>query len=198
MRRAAGDVDRDVAAEGDGTRGVKVHDPMLGTASGELPVAVPARALDEDLRALADARAVRVERERALQVLDALEARLYPGVVELSEPVALCGRARPLGVLERVAVREADLLHQAQRVLEVRLGLARIADDQIRGDRDPGPARTQAGDDVEVGLAVVAPAHGRENARRSALHGQVQVRTQRRYLCEGADQLRRHEARVRA
>ena len=79
-------VDLCVAAERDRARVArKFTIAVLRAASGQLPVAVAARALDENLHALAHARAVRVERERALQVLNALEARLYHA----------CRRARP-------------------------------------------------------------------------------------------------------
>ena len=48
-------------------------------------------------------------------------------------------RAGPRAVLEREGAREADLGDEPQRVLELGLGLAREADDEVRRERDVGP-----------------------------------------------------------
>ena len=138
-----------------------------------------------------------IERQLALQVLNPFEASLYPGVVELAQTAALRRRAGPLGILERVAVGEADLVHQAQRVLEVRGGLGRVADDQVGGDGDAGPRLAQRAitSDRSPGRSGGSSPRARASSRSApagAGGGKARAPPRRR------GSVRRHEARMRA
>ena len=57
-------------------------------------------------------------------------------------------RARPRRILEREGAGEADLVDQRQRRLEIVLGLAGEADDEVGGERHVGPRRAHPVDDA--------------------------------------------------
>ena len=85
-------------------------------------------------------------------------------------------RSGALGVDERERRREAHLAHERQRVLEVLLGLAGKAHDDVGRECDAGHGVLDAARKREEVLAGVAAVHGLEHARGAALHGQVQLR----------------------
>ena len=93
--------------------------------------------------------------------------------------------SRALGVDEGEGGRESDLPHEREGLLEVLGRLAGEADDDVGRKRDARHGRTQPVDEVEVSLAGIAAMHGLEDARRAALHGEVQVRHDPRGLCHG-------------
>ena len=78
-------------------------------------------------------------------------------------------------VLEQERAVVADLAQQGHGALEVLLGLAREAHDDVGAERDPGDARAQRGDDLAVALDRVGALHRREHAIRARLERQVHV-----------------------
>ena len=101
------------------------------------------------------------------------------------------GRAGPRRIFERVGAGEADLGDQPQRVVEIALGLAREADDEVRRERDVGPRAAYPLDDAQIVRAGVAAVHRFENAVGARLHRQMQMRHQRRQVAVRRDQARR-------
>ena len=85
------------------------------------------------------------------------------------------GGARARAVDEAEGVVEADLVDQAHGVLEVLVGLAGEADDEIRGQADVRARLAQAPDLALVLPGGVAALHQGEDAVGAALHRQVQV-----------------------
>ena len=85
------------------------------------------------------------------------------------------GRAGARAEHEAEAVVEADVLDQRHRPLEIVLGLAGEADDEVARDRDLGPHRAQLADRALVLERGVAALHRREDAVAAVLHGQVHV-----------------------
>ena len=61
------------------------------------------------------------------------------------------GGARARGVFEREGLREADIAHQRQRRLEIGVGLAGMADDEVRRQREVGTGGAQPVDQAAVG-----------------------------------------------
>ena len=159
---------------GRGRRRELVH-PVPGVAAR---ATAGGSALDQDRGARADPRAVVGERARALQRLERLEPRLRD-VRGDAVGERRGGGARARRVLERVGVDEADLAHQAERGLEVRVALAGEADDQVGGERHVGAGAAQRVDDPPVAVGAVAAAHAGEHAVRAALERQVHVRAER-------------------
>ena len=84
----------------------------------------------------------------------------------------MLGRSRVLEGEDAVVPHAID---ERQRALEVFDGLAGKAHDDVGRERDIGHCRPDAIDDLQVGVAGVAPAHGREHARRARLHRQMEV-----------------------
>ena len=76
-------------------------------------------------------------------------------------------RAGPLGVLEREGAGEARRADDVQCGLEVGLGLAGEAHDDVGGDRRVRHRRADLVDDAEVPLRAVGAAHRPQHARRS-------------------------------
>ena len=99
---------------------------------------------------------------------------------------------------ERERAVVADLLDERQRLLEVGLGLAREADDDVGREGDVGDVLADQRDAVEVALAVVGAAHRAQDPRRARLQRQVDVLAQRRQLGVRADHVLAHVLRVRA
>ena len=81
--------------------------------------------------------------------------------------------------------------------LEIRLGLAGEADDDVGGDGDVAPRVLHPLDAAHVLVARVEPLHSLEHARRSGLHRQMHVIAQRRILVDGVDDLLHEIARMR-
>ncbi len=85
------------------------------------------------------------------------------------------GRGEYLNENEAEKPTSLDQLH---RVAEIGIGLAGEADDEIGGKGEHGLRRAQAIDDAQIIVAGVTPVHGVENAVRSRLHRQMQLRHQ--------------------
>jgi hypothetical protein len=73
------------------------------------------------------------------------------------------------------ALVEADVLDQLHGRLEVGVGLAGEADDEVGADRDVRAHRAQLADLLLVLERGVAALHRRQDAVRAGLHRQVQV-----------------------
>ena len=107
-------------------------------------------------------------RLQALQALELLRRRRVVGQRRRR-------RAGARAVDEAEAVVEADVLDQRHRPLEVVLGLAGKADDEVARDGDAGPHGAQLADralELERGVAAL---HRRQDAVAAVLHRQVHV-----------------------
>ena len=90
-------------------------------------------------------------------------------------------RAAPRREDEGEGAVVADLLHDLERLAEVGLGLAREADDDVRGQRDVRHVLADQRHAVEVSLARVGAPHGFEDPRASrpaAAGGCARTRTE--------------------
>ena len=76
---------------------------------------------------------------------------------------------------ERERAVVADLLDDLERLLEVLLGLAGEADDDVRRQRAVGNVLADQGDAVEVALAVVGAPHRLQDPARARLQREVDV-----------------------
>ena len=76
---------------------------------------------------------------------------------------------------EAEAVVEADVVDQLHRPLEVVVGLAREADDEVARDADVGPHRAQLADRALVFRARCSRASSPQDAVAAVLHRQMQV-----------------------
>ena len=92
----------------------------------------------------------------------------------------------------------ADLVDDLERLLEVGLGLAREADDDVGGDRAVGDVLADQRHPVHVAAAVVGAPHALEDRAGARLERQVDVLAERRQLGMGADHVLLHVLRVRA
>ena len=100
--------------------GREVDHAVVGVAALELPLAFPARALEEHLRGGAHPRAVGGQGEPPLELLEALEAVLGLRLGDAARELGGRG-ARPRRVLEGVAVDEGEVADEAEGRLEVLL-----------------------------------------------------------------------------
>ena len=98
------------------------------------------------------------------------------------------GRARAGRVHEHEEPLEADVVHQRDRVLERRFVLGRIADDDVARQGEGGRRRPQHRGLLAILAAAVAAPHVGEDAVRSRLDGQVQVRADLRQPADGVGQ----------
>ena len=85
------------------------------------------------------------------------------------------GGARSRRVLEGEGTGEVRLRHHVQGLLEVRLGLAGEADDDVRGDRRVRHRRAHLGQDRQVPLTAVGAAHRPEHPIGAGLQRHVQL-----------------------
>ena len=99
--------------------------------------------------------------------------------------------ALPRAVDEREGAVVADLLDDLERLLEVALGLAREADDDVGRQREVGDRVAQLVDERQVALAPVRAPHRLEDARRARLERQVRVLADRVALGHRRDHRRR-------
>jgi hypothetical protein len=107
-----------------------------------------------------------------------------------------CRRAGARRIHEGVGAGEFRLVHQRERVAELRFALAGEADDEVGGEGKIGPSGTQARDDGHVVLARMPPVHRRQNAVGAGLHRQMHIGHQRRELAMGGDEAVIHVARM--
>src|SRR5207253_1480694 len=105
-------------------------------------------------------------------------------------------RAGPTRVAEGEDVVVADPLDHVERLLEVRLGLARETHDQVRRERHRGLRVADLADELEVALARVAAVHPLEHGVRARLERQVKVLAHLRHLPQRADEPGREVVRV--
>src|SRR5688572_1994572 len=165
--------DDDVGELADQRRRADEVDPALVLgAARELARALLRLALDED--ALHGADHVAADRsgllvDERLQPLEALLLDVVRQVLELGRR-----RSGPRAVDEAERLVEADGADQRERLLEVLLGLAGIADDEVRRDRDAGPCRLEPLDLRNVFGRRVAAFHQLEDSIGTALHRQMQ------------------------
>ena len=176
---------------------VEVDDLVVARAAAQAARVGPRRSLDEHLERAADEALGAFARA----ALDHLDEALEPLHLELVGQ--LVGHRRRLGLAPgRVDEREravvADLLGDLERLLEVGLGLAREADDDVGGQRAVGHVLADQRDPIEVALARVGPPHPLEHRARARLQRQVDVLAERRQLGVGADHVLAHVLGVRA
>ena len=168
--------------------------PRGGTGRGPGAArAAPARPLDQHLRGLAHPRPVGGERERALEVLELLEPRLRDapaGTGSGSSAAAVPGRGE---YLNAKLSTKPDVAHERERGLEVGVGLAGEADDQVGRERDVRARRAQAR--RRARRYVVAAGSGGACARARASEPlcdrQVDVRAELRRARRGRGSARR-------
>src|SRR6266540_2320811 len=117
--------------------GRDVHEPAVAGTSGEAPggaVLAPLAGADQHLDLAPDQSAAGVPGDLILQRDEPLVALLHDRLGYLA--VHRGGRrAGALRVLERERARESRLAHDVQRLLEVVVGLAGEADDDVSRDR---------------------------------------------------------------
>ena len=89
------------------------------------------------------------------------------------------------------------MLEERERRLELRLGLAAEADDDVGRDRDPRDGLADPGEPLEVVLDRVLAAHPAEDRVVARLDGQVEVLADRRAVGHRGDQPVRQVPRVR-
>ncbi len=166
----------------------------------------------------ASAKAVGIGARRALdqdvdlppdEALRALRGNALDGLDQSLHPLALHGMRKLVAELRRLgaaARREderergvvANLLDHVERLLEVLLGLAGEADDDVRRDGAVGHVLADERHTVQVALLVVGAAHALEDRARSRLQRQVDVLAYGREVCMRADDVLAHVLRVRA
>ncbi len=88
-------------------------------------------------------------------------------------------------------------MHQGHGVFEILVGLAGIAGDEIRRQRDVGTRGAQLVDNAPVAVVRMAAVHRLKNFVGTGLHGQMQERHQLRHIAVGFDQVVVHVARMR-
>ena len=155
-----------------------------------------ARPLDQHLDGLSEQRAVFGCRELLLHREQHLVAPLLLGRRDVVDEVAREGPGARR-VLEDVALREADLPAERDRLVEVRGRLPRVADDPVAVQLDVGRLRPELVDALLVALDGVAAPHGLEHPVAARLRGEVQEARDLRQLRDRVDQVRAQEVRVR-
>ena len=118
-------------------------------SQGDLPTSWPglrARAFEQHLAAPADARLVEGQLLRVEQRLEALQPFVHHLARDLSVHLR-GGRAGAGGIFERESLRVVHRVDDPQRLLEIGVGLAGEADDEIARDGDVGPGGADAVDD---------------------------------------------------
>ena len=124
-------------------------------SQGDLPTSWPGflpGALEQHLGAPADARLVEGELLGVEQRLQALEAFVHHFARHLAVHLRR-RRSGPRRIFERESLGIVHRLDDPQRLLELRVGLAREADDEVARDRDVGPRGADAVEDAQIGLA---------------------------------------------
>src|SRR5579884_259891 len=157
----------------------------------------PRRALDQHLLDAADPRTVPVARDLLRQLHEPLRA------LDLHLVRHLLRHRRRLGpgarrVHERERAVVADLADDLERLLEVRLRLAREPDDDVGSDRQVGNGGAHPVGEREVPLACVRPPHRLQDARRARLQRQMDLLAHGFALGHGGDQGLAKVLRVRA
>src|SRR5436190_24125313 len=178
MRPALDDAYIDEAVHELGSAGEVDHAVVAG-AAGELMPALRRKAFDQHaLHATDHALGNRIGLRLDLR-LQALEARALHFGRDL---IGQLGRWRSgaRAVAEAIGIIELELASQLERGVELRVGLAGEADDEVRAHADAGSRRAQAPQDRAVLERRVAALHGGEDAIGARLHRQVYVRRELR------------------
>ena len=97
---------------------------------------------------------------------------IWPGI-------SAAGVPGPSGIFEGEGRGETHRANERERSLEIGVGFARIADDEIGRESDVRPRGAHARDDVEIIGDAMATVHRREHAVRAGLNGQMQIGRQR-------------------
>ena len=106
------------------------------------------------------------------------------------------GRAGAGGIFEGIGRGVAHFADDGERVLEVRIGLAGEADDEIARQGHVRPCVLDAPDELHVLGSVVPAVHGLQNGVRARLHRQMQIGHQDVEIAMGRDQRVVHVARM--
>ena len=102
-----------------------------------------------------------------------------------------------LGVDKGVGLRITNRLGKRKRLFKIFFGLAGETNDDVGGKRDIGHAIANTIDQAQIVLARIATIHLFEDARRTRLNGQMQLRHNGRRLGHGIDGLGQQILRVR-
>ena len=97
-------------------------------------------------------------------------------------------RAGTGAVLERISRGVSDRIDDLERRLEIFLGLAGEADDEVAGNGDVGPRGADLLDGPQIAVGDVAAVHRLEDAVAARLHRQMEVGHQFVDLAMGGDQ----------
>ncbi len=200
MRSGVGDLDRHHVAGADLlVRLGEVHQAVVGGTAGQAVGGAVLAALalgDHQLQGAADLLLVLLPGDLLLEGDQAFVALLDDRLGDLA--VHLGGRgAGTLGVLEGECLGEARLAHHVQGLLEVLLGLAGEAHDDVRGDRRVRDGGADLLDDPQVALLPVGAAHRLEHRVGAGLERHVQLRHHVRRLGHGGDDVVGEVAGVR-
>ena len=149
---------------------------------------VAAGALHEDLCAPPDPRPARGQRlllRELDQALHPLPARVGRHLVrQIGGSSALTRREH-----ERERRVEGSFAHEGERVVEVALGLAGKAGDEVGRDADVGHGGAQGADAIQVPGGCVASPHPVEHAVRARLGREVHVLAHAGQLGDGRDEV---------
>ena len=176
-----------------GVRRREVDQSVLRGAGGEHRRVLLARSLDEDL--LDHARRV-AGWPPASCARSTMRSRAKRSAATCRSDEAV-GHRRRLGSRarredEREGVVEAGLGGDLERALEVVVGLAREADDDVGRHGEVGHDAPGVGEAGEVALGRVAAVHGGEHAIRAGLQRVVQLRAHRIGLGHRRERLQAH------
>src|SRR5215467_13294507 len=106
-------------------------------------------------------------------------------------------RMGPRGILEREDAVVADFFKEAQCRSEIRFRLSREPHNHICCDADWAPGGFHPIDAFQILFAAVEALHGVENARRSALDGQMHMIAKGRHTIDSVDNILSKVPRVR-
>jgi hypothetical protein len=159
---------------------------VLGLA-GQFVGVLLRRPLDQHRLHAADHGFRNLRRMRIDMRLQPFQPRMFHGIRGAVVQVR-SGGAGTARIDEGEALVEADVFNQLHRLVEIGIGFAGKADDEIGRNRDVRPYRAQLAD---LGLEFqrrVAAFHRAEDAIAAGLHRQVQVVGQLRHVAIGLDQ----------
>ena len=173
----------------------KVHHAVVAGAAGELGRAFLRRAFDQNPLDRADHCLADRARLRVELLLETLQPS---GFLFQRELIGQSGRRRTgtRAVQERERGVEAGIGGEFLGCGEIGLGLARKADDEVRGKADPRLCLAQAAHDRAVFERGVAALHRGQYAVRAGLHRQMDVRRELVERGVRVDQALREVARV--
>src|SRR5436190_8506204 len=181
------------------------RDAGPGEVDGRVPPRAPAqergvraaRAFDEHLLDAADPLAVPRERNALDDIHEPLDASLLDVSRDLVPGHGCFGPlARRVHKRERALV--AHLVDHFERLLEVALGLAGEADDDVGRQREVGDAGPEVVHETQVALAAVRAPHRLQDARRARLERKMRVLADGLALGHRGDHVPPEVLRVRA